>query len=184
MIVCYEQNELGKEVAELFYHMWDASVTHDSATLIYRFSPRSRSTSSLHRKMPTDYLARRTPTSLRIPRNIAGARAGTAAAAALATSSSPQPCYSPGYFLFQPRLPDYFVESLSARGLDLSLLRNQTLLLEFDATVRAENPNEKIRMFFSGRGSITVACAEVELAKGVLPELYLAKENMTSDKME
>ncbi|KAL5982927.1 hypothetical protein ACLOJK_017006 [Asimina triloba] len=83
------------------------------------------------------------------------------------------------YFVFRPKSPQYSVESLAVRGFNLSTSTRLTLSPEINVTVRAENPNKKIGIYYVSGSSATVSYADVALCKGVLPEFRQGKRNVT-----
>ncbi|XP_058107566.1 NDR1/HIN1-like protein 13 [Magnolia sinica] len=84
------------------------------------------------------------------------------------------------YLVVRPKSPKYSVESLSVRGFNLTSFQTSlTLSPEFDVTVRAENPNKKIGIYYVDGSSATVSYADVALCNGVLPTFYQGSRNVT-----
>lgn len=85
------------------------------------------------------------------------------------------------YLIFQPKIPKYSVDGLSVRGFNLSSAATDiaTLSPEFDAAVRAGNPNRKIGIYYRSGSSIAVTYDGVNLCHGVWPTFYQGKRNTT-----
>ncbi|XP_006644886.2 NDR1/HIN1-like protein 13 [Oryza brachyantha] len=93
------------------------------------------------------------------------------------------------YLVFKPRQPDYTLQSLAVSGL-VGILGNAsssssstapvTFSPEFDATIRADNPNDKIGVHYEGDGShVAVSYGGVRLADGAWPAFYQGPKNVT-----
>uniref|UniRef100_A0A0E0C9C8 Late embryogenesis abundant protein LEA-2 subgroup domain-containing protein n=1 Tax=Oryza meridionalis TaxID=40149 RepID=A0A0E0C9C8_9ORYZ len=89
------------------------------------------------------------------------------------------------YLVFKPRQPDYTLLSLAVSGLG-GIVRNSSSAApvafspEFDATVRADNPNGKIGVHYEGGGShVAVSYGGVRLADGAWPAFYQEPGNVT-----
>ncbi|XP_010904739.1 NDR1/HIN1-like protein 13 [Elaeis guineensis] len=87
------------------------------------------------------------------------------------------------YLVFQPKIPKYSVDGLSVKGFNLSAATAAANLAalspEFDATVRADNPNEKIGIYYRSGSSISISYDGVNLCHGVWPTFYQGKRNVT-----
>ncbi|KAG5248124.1 harpin-induced family protein [Salix suchowensis] len=81
------------------------------------------------------------------------------------------------YFVFRPESPDYSVERLSISGFNLTSSR--WVSPEFDVTVRANNPNDKIGIYYKKGSSVDVYYDSVKLATGSLPNFYQGTNNVT-----
>ncbi|XP_068661686.1 NDR1/HIN1-like protein 13 [Aristolochia californica] len=84
------------------------------------------------------------------------------------------------YLTVRPKAPKYSVDSISITGFNLSA-SNLSLSLspEFDVTVRAENPNKGIGIYYGKKSSVTVSHSDVQLCNGVLPSFYQGTRNVT-----
>lgn len=82
------------------------------------------------------------------------------------------------YLVFRPESPNYSVENLSINGLNLSS-SSQAISPEFDVTVRAENPNDKIGIYYEKGSSVKVYYSGINLCNGVLPAFYQPSNNVT-----
>lgn len=85
------------------------------------------------------------------------------------------------YLVFQPKIPKYSVDGLSVKGFNLSSVAADLAAVspEFDATVRADNPNEKIGIYYRSGSSISISYDGVNLCHGVWPTFYQGKRNVT-----
>ncbi|XP_008786759.2 NDR1/HIN1-like protein 13 [Phoenix dactylifera] len=89
------------------------------------------------------------------------------------------------YFVFQPKIPNYSVDGLSVKGFNLSSTAANlaadlaALSPEFDATVRADNANKKIGIYYRSGSSIAVSYDGVNLCHGVWPTFYQGERNAT-----
>ncbi|XP_021892563.1 NDR1/HIN1-like protein 13 [Carica papaya] len=81
------------------------------------------------------------------------------------------------YLVFRPEAPDYSVESLSIKGFNLTAL--SPISPEFDVTVRARNPNDKIGIFYEKGSSVDVFHHDVRLGTGALPVFFQPTNNVT-----
>ncbi|XP_031476619.1 NDR1/HIN1-like protein 13 [Nymphaea colorata] len=81
------------------------------------------------------------------------------------------------YFVLQPKAPSYSIDSLSVKGFNVS----QTLIAspEFDVSVRAENRNKKIGIFYETGSSVYISCSGQQLVSGQLPTFYQGTQNVT-----
>lgn len=85
------------------------------------------------------------------------------------------------YLVFQPKVPKYSVDGLAVKGFNLSSATTNLASLspEFDATIRADNPNKKIGIYYRSGSSIAVSYDGVNLCDGVWPTFYQGKRNVT-----
>ncbi|EOY34295.1 hypothetical protein QUC31_018509 [Theobroma cacao] len=81
------------------------------------------------------------------------------------------------YFVFKPESPNYSVESVAIKGLNLTSA--SPLSPEFDVTVRAHNPNDKIGIYYEKGSSVKVYYEDVNLCNGALPAFYQPTNNVT-----
>lgn len=80
------------------------------------------------------------------------------------------------YLVFRPKIPKYSVDALAVKGFNLS---TAVLSPEFDASIRADNPNKKIGIYYRSGSSIVLSYEGVELCDGVWPTFYQGKRNVT-----
>ncbi|OVA03887.1 Late embryogenesis abundant protein [Macleaya cordata] len=83
------------------------------------------------------------------------------------------------YLVFRPKEPNYSVENVSIKGINLTSSSDLTLSPEFDVTVRAENPNKKIGIYYEKGSSVVVSHSNIDLCSGVLPAFYQPTSNVT-----
>lgn len=81
------------------------------------------------------------------------------------------------FLVFQPKLPQYSVDSL--RITDLRLNLDLTLYARFDVKITANNPNEKIGIYYEKGGSLNVWFQGTNLCDGPLPKFYQGHQNVT-----
>ncbi|XWS53241.1 hypothetical protein CRYUN_Cryun11dG0140900 [Craigia yunnanensis] len=81
------------------------------------------------------------------------------------------------YFVFKPESPNYSVESVAIKGFNLT--SSSSLSPEFDVTVRAHNPNDKISIYYEKGSSVKVYYEDVNLSNGALPVFYQPTNNVT-----
>ncbi|URE11544.1 Late embryogenesis abundant protein [Musa troglodytarum] len=80
------------------------------------------------------------------------------------------------YLVFRPRAPDYSIDALSIAPLNLSAA---AVSPQFNATVRADNPNKKVGIYYRHGSDITVTYDGVTLCTGAWPAFYHAPRNET-----
>ncbi|XP_059453407.1 NDR1/HIN1-like protein 6 [Corylus avellana] len=81
------------------------------------------------------------------------------------------------YLVFRPKLPSYSVDSLKISSLGLN--PDMSLYAEFDVKITADNPNEKIGIYYEKGGRLSVWYADAKLCDGSLPEFYQGHRNKT-----
>ncbi|KAF7831519.1 NDR1/HIN1-like protein 13 [Senna tora] len=82
------------------------------------------------------------------------------------------------YLVFRPEAPDFAVDRISVRGMDLASA--SVMSPEFDVAVRVNNPNDKIGIFYERDGSVEIYYNEdVRLSNGTLPAFYQPSNNVT-----
>ncbi|XP_074566512.1 NDR1/HIN1-like protein 13 [Curcuma longa] len=80
--------------------------------------------------------------------------------------------------VFRPQKPVYSITALSIAGFNVS--SSSYLSPTFLATVRAENPNQKIGLSYLNGGDVTVSFAGVSLCRGDWPAFFQGRRNLTS----
>ncbi|GAB4859269.1 hypothetical protein Ancab_010731 [Ancistrocladus abbreviatus] len=88
------------------------------------------------------------------------------------------------YFLYRPKAPSYSVESVSIRGVNLTAATSSSSLElaispVFDVTVRAENRNGKIGIYYEKGSDVSVYHDGVMLCDGSVPAFYQPSRNVT-----
>ncbi|XP_019163283.1 PREDICTED: protein YLS9 [Ipomoea nil] len=81
------------------------------------------------------------------------------------------------YLVFRPESPKYTVAGIAIKGLNLT--SPSPISPEFDVTIRAENPNDKIGIYYRKGSSVTVFHSDVKLCEGALPTFYQPSNNVT-----
>ncbi|KAJ6717171.1 LATE EMBRYOGENESIS ABUNDANT (LEA) HYDROXYPROLINE-RICH GLYCOPROTEIN FAMILY [Salix koriyanagi] len=81
------------------------------------------------------------------------------------------------YLVFRPESPDYSIERVSISGFNLT--SSGPISPAFNVTVRANNPNNKIGIYYEKGSSVNVYSDGVKMATGSLPVFYQDKNNVT-----
>ncbi|KAL6281803.1 hypothetical protein ACE6H2_018684 [Prunus campanulata] len=81
------------------------------------------------------------------------------------------------YLIFQPKLPNYSVDSLEISDLRLNL--DMSLYAKFDVKITANNPNKKIGIHYKQGGRMSVWYTNMKLCQGTLPKFYQGHQNKT-----
>ncbi|PIN12927.1 hypothetical protein CDL12_14452 [Handroanthus impetiginosus] len=81
------------------------------------------------------------------------------------------------YLVFRFKAPKYAVTNLAIKGMNLTSA--SPISPEFDITIRAENPNGKVGIYYLKDNSIEVFYNDVKLSEGVLPAFYQPRKNVT-----
>ncbi|KAI3832999.1 hypothetical protein MKW98_025883 [Papaver atlanticum] len=81
------------------------------------------------------------------------------------------------YALYQPKMPTYKVDHIGIGAFDLQA--DFSLYTEFDVTVRAENPNERITIFYAPESSIAITYSDSTLCTGKIPTFKQGHQNVT-----
>nr|XP_004246717.1 NDR1/HIN1-like protein 13 [Solanum lycopersicum] len=81
------------------------------------------------------------------------------------------------YLVFRPEAPKYTISDVAIKNFNLT--SSSPVSPEFDVTIRAENPNNKIGIYYRKGSSVTVFYSDVRLSNGELPEFYQPSTNIT-----
>lgn len=81
------------------------------------------------------------------------------------------------YLIFRPEAPKYTVDRVSIKGFNMTSL--SPISPEFDITVRADNPNNKIGIYYEKDSSVAFRYNDIKLSDGVLPVFYQPSNNIT-----
>ncbi|KAL1816857.1 hypothetical protein ACET3Z_019431 [Daucus carota] len=81
------------------------------------------------------------------------------------------------YFVYKPESPKYTVDSIAITGFNLSSSR--PISPEFDVSISANNPNDKIGIYYKKKSSVQVYYSDDRLSAGVLPVFYQPVNNVT-----
>ncbi|KAL3828648.1 hypothetical protein ACJIZ3_017450 [Penstemon smallii] len=82
------------------------------------------------------------------------------------------------YFVFRFKSPKYTVTNLAINGMDVTSA--SPISPRFDVTIRAENPNGKVGIYYLKDGAVRVFYNDVKLSDGFLPAFYQPKNNVTA----
>ena len=85
------------------------------------------------------------------------------------------------YLVVKPRSPNYSVNAISVSGVNLAVASSTSLTvsLEFDVTVRADYPNNKIGIYYEPKSSVEIYYDDVSLCNGAVPSFYQPPNNVT-----
>ncbi|KAM7266996.1 hypothetical protein ACFE04_009162 [Oxalis oulophora] len=81
------------------------------------------------------------------------------------------------YHIFQPKVPNYSVDNFSIT--DLRLNFDMTLYAAFGVNITANNPNNKIGIYYKKGGKLSVWYNNTKLCNGPLPTFYQGHQNTT-----
>ena len=81
------------------------------------------------------------------------------------------------YLVIRPEAPSYSVQDISITGFNVS--SEPPISPGFNVTVRAENPNKKISIYYEKDSSVRVYHSDVNLCNGVLPAFHQPSRNVT-----
>ncbi|XP_022752826.1 NDR1/HIN1-like protein 13 [Durio zibethinus] len=81
------------------------------------------------------------------------------------------------YFVFKPDSPNYSLDNVAIKGFNLT--SSSPLSPEFDVTVRAHNPNDKIGLYYEKGSSVKVYYEDINVCSGALPVFYQPTNNVT-----
>ncbi|KAL3625727.1 hypothetical protein CASFOL_030256 [Castilleja foliolosa] len=81
------------------------------------------------------------------------------------------------YLVFRFKSPQYTVENLAIRGMNMT--SSAFVSPGFDVTIRADNPNRKVGIYYLRGSSVSVFFGDVKLSDGVLPAFYQQRKNVT-----
>ncbi|CAI9774547.1 unnamed protein product [Fraxinus pennsylvanica] len=81
------------------------------------------------------------------------------------------------YLIFRPESPRYTVDRIRMKGFNLT--STAPISPGFDVSIKANNPNDKIGIYYLKDGAASVFYNDVRLCDGVLPTFYQPKNNIT-----
>ncbi|KAL7127025.1 hypothetical protein ABFS83_14G226400 [Erythranthe nasuta] len=82
------------------------------------------------------------------------------------------------HFVFRFKSPKYAVTDISIKGMNLTSAA--PISPDFNVSVRAENPNGKVGIYYLKGSAVTVFYSDVKLSNGVFPVFYQPKKNVTA----
>ncbi|KAE7998821.1 hypothetical protein FH972_003328 [Carpinus fangiana] len=106
----------------------------------------------------------------------------TAAPASSASAGSSASSSFSFYLVFKPDSPNYSIDNITISSLNLTAATTTSVLTvspEFDVTVRADNPNDKIGIYYRKDSSVEVYYSDVRLCNSVLLVFYQPSNNVT-----
>ena len=85
------------------------------------------------------------------------------------------------YLVVKPRSSNYSVNAISVSGVNLATASSTSLTVspEFDVTVRADYPNNKIGTYYEPKSSVEIYYDDVSLCNGAVPSFYQPSNNVT-----
>ncbi|GKV05352.1 hypothetical protein SLEP1_g17376 [Rubroshorea leprosula] len=81
------------------------------------------------------------------------------------------------YLIFRPKLPKYSINNLNIS--DLRLNYDLSLYAKFNVKITANNPNEKIGIYYEKGSRLSVWYTNSMLCEGSLPKFYQGHQNIT-----
>ncbi|CAH9115440.1 unnamed protein product [Cuscuta epithymum] len=86
------------------------------------------------------------------------------------------------YLVFRPESPNYSVSAVAIKGLNAT--SESPISPAFDITVRSENPNDKIGIYYRPGSSVRISYSGVELGYGEIPVFFQPAVNVTDVHVE
>ncbi|RDX77835.1 NDR1/HIN1-like protein 13, partial [Mucuna pruriens] len=84
------------------------------------------------------------------------------------------------YLVFRPEAPKYTIENIAISGINFTSPSSVAAISpEFNVTVKADNPNDKIGIRYLKDSSAEVFYDEARLSNGALPAFYQPSNNVT-----
>ncbi|KAM5584812.1 NDR1/HIN1-like protein 13 [Rosa sericea] len=84
------------------------------------------------------------------------------------------------YLVVRPESPNYSVQKIAFKGFNFTTASSSsTISPVIDVTVRADNPNRKIGIYYERDSSANVFYTDIQLCKGALPAFYQPPKNVT-----
>ncbi|TKY57074.1 YLS9 protein [Spatholobus suberectus] len=84
------------------------------------------------------------------------------------------------YLVFRPEAPKYSIENIAIRGINVTSPSSAAAISpEFNVTVKADNPNDKIGIRYLKDSSAEVFYNDARLCNGALPAFYQPSNNVT-----
>ncbi|XP_047321150.1 NDR1/HIN1-like protein 13 [Impatiens glandulifera] len=85
------------------------------------------------------------------------------------------------YLIFRPESPKYSVVNVAIHGFNLTSSPSSSSLISpaFDVTIRSENPNDKIGIYYEKGSAVDLYYSGIHLSHGKLPAFYQPSNNFT-----
>ncbi|CAJ2649751.1 unnamed protein product [Trifolium pratense] len=80
------------------------------------------------------------------------------------------------YLIFRPESPHYSIDGISVKGMNLN---SSVISPEFDVSVKADNGNNKIGIYYETDSAVEIFYKDAVLCNGVLPVFYQPSNNVT-----
>ncbi|PNX54747.1 late embryogenesis abundant hydroxyproline-rich glycoprotein [Trifolium pratense] len=80
------------------------------------------------------------------------------------------------YLIFRPESPHYSIDRISVKGMNLN---SSVISPEFDVSVKADNGNNKIGIYYETDSTVEIFYKDAVLCNGVLPVFYQPSNNVT-----
>ncbi|KAM3324290.1 NDR1/HIN1-like protein 13 [Capsicum chacoense] len=81
------------------------------------------------------------------------------------------------YLVYRPEAPKYTISNIAIKHFNVTT--SSKISPEFDVSVRAENPNNNLGMYYRKGSSVKVVYSGIDLSTGVLPVFYQPANNVT-----
>ncbi|CAA0841379.1 Late embryogenesis abundant (LEA) hydroxyproline-rich glycoprotein family [Striga hermonthica] len=82
------------------------------------------------------------------------------------------------YLVFDFKSPEYTVLALAIRGLDNLTSSSAPISPEITVTIRAENPNGRVDIYYLNHGAAGVSCGGVQLSSGRMTAFYQPRRSV------
>ncbi|KAA0055663.1 protein YLS9-like [Cucumis melo var. makuwa] len=84
------------------------------------------------------------------------------------------------YLVVRPKSPNYSIDAISVSGLNLLTSSSSSAISPlFNLTVRADNPNKKIGIYYLTGSSVRIYFSNEKLSEGVLPDFFQPAKNVS-----
>ncbi|PHU29409.1 hypothetical protein BC332_01502 [Capsicum chinense] len=81
------------------------------------------------------------------------------------------------YLVYRPEAPKYAISNIAIKHFNVTT--SSKISPELDVSVRAENPNNNLGMYYRKGSSVKVVYSGIDLSTGVLPVFYQPANNVT-----
>ncbi|WJX74899.1 hypothetical protein P8452_58499 [Trifolium repens] len=86
------------------------------------------------------------------------------------------------YLIFHPESPHYTIDHIAIKGMNLTSSLS-TISPEFNLTIKANNGNEKIGIYYENDSNVEIFYRDTMLSNGVMPAFYQPSNNVTVFQM-
>jgi hypothetical protein len=84
--------------------------------------------------------------------------------------------------IFRPESPHYTIDRIVIKGMNLTSSLS-TISPEFNLTIKANNGNEKIGIYYENNSNVEIFYRDTMLSNGVMPAFYQPSNNVTVFQM-